>query len=31
MLKYFSTEKLVEVSRGGVKVLDKARLREIAG
>ena len=31
MLKYFSTEGLVEVSRGGVKVLDKARLKEIAG
>lgn len=31
MLKYFSTEKLVEVSRGGVKLLDKARLRKIAG
>jgi len=31
MLKYFSTEKLVEVSRGGVKLLDKTRLREIAG
>ena len=31
MLKYFSTEKLVEVSRGGVRVLDSARLRKIAG
>ena len=30
MLKYFSTEGLVEVSRGGVRVLDKARLRTIA-
>lgn len=27
MLKYFSAEGLVEVSRGGVKVLDKSRLR----
>jgi len=31
MLKYFSTEGFVEVARGGVKVLDKARLKEIAG
>lgn len=31
MLKYFSTEKLVEVSRGGVRVIDSTRLREIAG
>ncbi len=31
MLKYFSTEKMVEVQRGGVKVLDKKRLLEIAG
>ena len=31
MLKYFSQEGLVEVSRGGVKVLDKARLQDIAG
>jgi len=31
MLKYFSTEKLVEVSRGGVRVLDSPRLRKIAG
>ena len=30
MLKYFSTEGLVEVSRGGVKALDMARLRAIA-
>lgn len=30
MLKYFSTEGLVEVSRGGVKVLDMPRLRVIA-
>ena len=31
MLKYFATEGLVEVSRGGVKILDKARLKVIAG
>lgn len=31
MLKYFSTEGLVEVARGGVKVLDKPRLKKIAG
>ncbi len=31
MLKYFSTEGLVEVARGGVKVLDKPRLKRIAG
>jgi len=31
MLKYFSTEGLVEVARGGVKLLDKVRLKEIAG
>ena len=30
MLKYFSNEGLVEVSRGGVRVLDKASLRRIA-
>ena len=30
MLKYFSTEGLVEVSRGGVKILDKAQLKAIA-
>jgi len=30
MLKYFSTEGLVEVSRGGVKVLDMSRLKLIA-
>ena len=29
MLKYFSSEKLVSVSRGGVKILDKNRLRKI--
>jgi len=31
MLKYFSTEGLVEVERGGVKILDKPRLKKIAG
>lgn len=31
MLKYFSTEGLVEVARGGVKVIDKPRLNEMAG
>lgn len=31
MLKYFSAEKLVEVSRGGVRVLDKKRLTAIIG
>lgn len=31
MLKYFSTEGLVEVSRGGVRVLNKALLKRIAG
>ena len=30
MLKYFSTEGLVEVSRGGVKILDKTKLKAIA-
>ncbi len=30
MLKYFASEKIVEVSRGGVTVLDKARLRALA-
>ncbi|MEA4831951.1 MAG: Crp/Fnr family transcriptional regulator [Oscillospiraceae bacterium] len=30
MLKYFSSEKLVEVSRGGVKIIDKERLRKMA-
>ena len=29
MLKYFASEKLVEVTRGGVTVLDKARLRAL--
>ncbi len=31
MLKYFSAEGLVEVARGGVKVIDEARLNEMAG
>ena len=30
MLKYFASEGLVEVSRGGVKILDKKRLWELA-
>ena len=30
MLKYFSTEGLVEVQRGGVRLLDKARLQILA-
>lgn len=30
MLKYFSSEGIVEVSRGGVKIIDKSRLRAIA-
>jgi CRP/FNR family transcriptional regulator len=29
MLKYFSSEGLVEVSRGGIKLLDKKRLRAL--
>ena len=29
MLKYFSSEGLVEVSRGGIKILDKKRIREL--
>ena len=29
MLKYFASEGLVEVSRGGIKILDKKRLREL--
>lgn len=29
MLKYFAGESLVELSRGGVKILDKKRLREL--
>ncbi len=31
MLKYFASEGIVEVSRGGIKVLNKKRLRNIAG
>ena len=31
MLKYFSNEGLVEVSRKGVKILDKKRLRSMCG
>ena len=30
MLKYFATEGIVEVSRGGIKILDRARLRALA-
>ncbi len=30
MLKYFSSEGLVTLSRGGIKVLDKSRLRSLA-
>lgn len=30
MLKYFSNEGITEVSRGGIKVLDKQRLRDLA-
>lgn len=30
MLKYFASEGIVEVSRGGVKILDKKRLRKLA-
>ena len=29
MLKYFSNEGIVEVSRKGVKILDRKRLREL--
>ena len=29
MLKYFSSEGIVEASRGGIKILDKSRLREL--
>lgn len=30
MLKYFSGEKIIESSRGGVKIIDKKKLRQIA-
>lgn len=30
MLKYFAAEGIVEVSRGGIKILDKNRLRKLA-
>ena len=30
MLKYFAGEGIVEVSRGGVTILDKKRLRDLA-
>ena len=29
MLKYFSAEGIVENTRGGIKILDKRRLREL--
>ena len=29
MLKYFANEKIVEVSRRGITILDKKRLREL--
>ena len=29
MLKYFAKEGIVEVSRGGIRILDKKRLREL--
>ena len=31
MVKYFATEGIVESSRGGIRVLDKPKLRKIAG
>ena len=31
MLKYFANEGLVEVSRKGVRLIDKSRLRELTG
>ena len=31
MLKYFAAEGMVEASRGGVTLLDKPRLRRLAG
>ncbi len=31
MLKYFSNEKIVEVSRGGIRIVDKKRLRRLIG
>ncbi len=30
MLKYFANEGIVEVSRKGIKILDKKRLRKLA-
>ncbi len=30
MLKYFASENIVEVSRGGIKILDKKRLRKMS-
>ena len=31
MLKYFAAEGMVEATRGGVTLLDKPRLRRLAG
>ena len=31
MLKYFQNEKLVELKRGSIKILDKEKLEEMAG
>ena len=31
MVKYFATEGIIESSRGGIRVLDKPKLRKIAG
>lgn len=30
MMKYFASEGIIEVSRGGIKILDKKRLRKLA-
>ena len=30
MLKYFSTEGIVEVSRGGIRILDRRHLRDLS-
>ncbi|MDD3537885.1 MAG: helix-turn-helix domain-containing protein, partial [Eubacteriales bacterium] len=29
MLKYFASEGIVELSRGGIKILDKSKLRSL--
>ena len=31
MLKYFVSEKMVELSRGGIRIVDKEKLRRLAG